>query len=111
VIGEDTIAKAEELHVFTAPVTGPSRATLTPANPTRHELLVELVALVDVEVTHIFLFRLAWEKRTQRCAAEERHLDVGRGAIVLMGHVARKRRIISVCEGLWPPRCSSCSRL
>ena len=29
-------------------------------NPTREELLVELVALVDVEVTHIFLLRLAW---------------------------------------------------
>lgn len=44
-------------------------------DPTRHQLLVELVGLADVEVAHFPLPRLAGGDRTQRRAAEESHLD------------------------------------
>src|SRR5262249_3777454 len=43
--------------------------------------LVELVVLVDVEVAHFLLLGLAGRARTQRRAAEERHLDVLREAM------------------------------
>jgi len=50
-------------------------------NPTRHQLLVELVVLVDVEVSRFLLLRLAWREWTQRRAAKETHLDVLRQAM------------------------------
>src|SRR5437899_8035100 len=50
-------------------------------DPTRHELLVELVVLVDVEVANFLLLGLAGGDRTQRRAAEESHLDVLRHAM------------------------------
>ena len=34
-------------------------------NPARHELLVDLVVLVDVEVAHVLVLGLAGEERTQ----------------------------------------------
>jgi hypothetical protein len=34
-------------------------------NPTRHELLIELVVLVDIEVAHFLVLGLAGEERTQ----------------------------------------------
>ena len=45
-------------------------------HPVRELRLVELVVLVDVEVAHVLLLGLAGRDRTQRRAAEERHLDV-----------------------------------
>src|SRR5262245_16545133 len=50
-------------------------------NPTRHELLVELVVRVDVEVAHFLLLGLAGWEGPQRRAAEERHFDVLREAM------------------------------
>ena len=40
------------------------------SNPTRHELLVELVVLVDVEVARVLVLGLAGGEWTQRRAAE-----------------------------------------
>jgi len=50
-------------------------------NPTRHELLVELVILVDVEAAHVLLLGLDRWDWTQRRAAEESHFDVLRDAM------------------------------
>src|SRR3974390_1843034 len=45
-------------------------------DPTRHELLVESVVLMDVEVAHLFGVGLAGRDREQRRAAEEGQLYV-----------------------------------
>src|SRR5688572_13146757 len=50
-------------------------------DPTRHELLVELVLLVDVEVARVRVLGLDGGEWTQRRAAEESHLDVLRDAM------------------------------
>src|SRR5262245_19086242 len=50
-------------------------------NPPHHLRLVELVVLVDVEVTRILVLGLAERNRTQQCATEESHLDVLREAM------------------------------
>ena len=34
-------------------------------DPTRHEFLVDLVVLMDVDVPHVLVFGLPWRKRTQ----------------------------------------------
>src|SRR5690606_7837845 len=51
------------------------------SDPARHELLVEPVALVNVEVARVLVLGRDWRDRTQRRAAEERHLDVPREAM------------------------------
>src|SRR5262249_47807080 len=50
-------------------------------HPVCHLRLVELVAFTDVEVAHFLLLGFARGNRTQRCAAEEHHLDVFREAM------------------------------
>src|ERR1700680_1681789 len=50
-------------------------------NPTRDELFVELVVLIDVEVARVLALGLAGGDRTQRRAAEESHFDVVREAM------------------------------
>src|SRR5262249_46478337 len=50
-------------------------------DPRRHPRLVEPILLVEVEVAHFFVLGLAGGNRTQRRAAEERHLDVLREAV------------------------------
>src|SRR4029453_10353545 len=47
-------------------------------DPRRHLRLVERVVLADVEVAYFLVLGLARGDRTQRRAAEERHLDVVR---------------------------------
>lgn len=37
---------------------------------------VELVVLMDVQVTHFLLLGFAWRDRAERCAAKESHFDV-----------------------------------
>src|SRR5439155_7358486 len=51
--------------------------------PTRHQLLVEPVALADVEVAHFLLLGLTGGQRTQGGAAEEGHSDELREAMVV----------------------------
>src|SRR5262252_9735582 len=46
--------------------------------PVRHLRLVELVALADVDVARVLALAGARRERSQRRAAEERHLDVVR---------------------------------
>src|SRR5262249_20632592 len=60
---------------------GPAGQLRCLPDPTRHELLVELVVLVNVEVAHFLLLGLAGGDRTQRRAAAESHLDVLREAM------------------------------
>src|SRR5690606_26072735 len=51
------------------------------SDPARHELLVEPVVLVNVEVARVLVLGRDGRDRTQRRAAEERHLDVPREAM------------------------------
>ena len=44
---------------------GPAWQLRCLSDPTRHELLVELVGLVDVEVAHLIVLGLAVRRRTQ----------------------------------------------
>src|SRR5688572_24194069 len=50
-------------------------------DPTRQELLVERLILVDVEVARALVLGLDGREWMQRRAAEERHLDVLRDAM------------------------------
>jgi len=51
-------------------------------NPTRQELLVELVVFLDVEVDYSLVPGIDGGHRTERGAAEEGHLDVFRETVV-----------------------------
>src|SRR5688572_3329603 len=50
-------------------------------DPTRQALLIDPLILVDVEVPHLLVFRLARRDRPQRRPAEESHLHVLREAM------------------------------
>ena len=60
---------------------GPAGQLRCLPDPTRHQLLVDLVVLVDVEVAHFFLLGFAGRDRTQRRAPKESHFDVLRKAM------------------------------
>src|SRR5688500_16934456 len=59
----------------------PARRFRRLPNPTRQELLVELLVLANVEVSHVLVLGCAGRKRTQRRTAEEGQLDVLREAV------------------------------
>src|SRR5688500_17463829 len=50
-------------------------------DPCRHLRLVYLLVLANVDVAHFLVLGLARRDRTQRRAAEERHLDVVREGV------------------------------
>src|SRR4029079_5456898 len=50
-------------------------------DPARHELLVEVVVLVDVELAHVLALGLAGREWAQRRTAEERDFHVLREAV------------------------------
>src|SRR5919107_2467219 len=59
----------------------PARQLRRLPDPARHELLVELVVIVYVEVARVLVLGFAGREWSQRRAAEESHFDVLREAM------------------------------
>src|SRR6266436_905417 len=73
-------------------------------HPVRHLRLVELVALVDVDVARVHALAGAGRDRSQRCAAEEGHLDVVREGP--RWRLAWPSRLHSRSSSPWPRACA-----
>src|SRR5690606_12513210 len=68
-------------------------------DPTRHQLLVDLVILVDVEVARPLVLGLDRRKRLQRRASEEGYLDVLCDAM----EAEEPAQALAAIEGRVPP--------
>ena len=58
-------AVASNLHLSNQALRHPAGQLRCLPNPPRHEHLVELVVLVNIEVAHFLVLGLAWRERTQ----------------------------------------------
>jgi hypothetical protein len=69
---------ALSLGLASTGATGPPGQLGRLPDPTRHELIIEPIVLMDVEVAHLLVSGLAGRDRKQRRAAKESHLHVFR---------------------------------